>query len=204
MRKSKLVSNAEGDEACSKASKCKLSHGDDVDFDVFAIRLANKDHERDWEMRLTYPTVGVWPNGIYRRAKWTPELLIEKLQSTLRLIRSIYIGDWVLSVRKSVRIPDETDRRPGAQVEAERRILAGPDGPGRRYLIANGRSLAPKIKSVPPAVQCTPIATRKDIETLVDRVRHLPPAPSPIMADDAFWAQPVESDDPADKWQHGD
>ena len=134
MRKSDLQSKFDGEPDSGTTGKCRLIYGYDGYFVVYAIRLADKDHA-EWAMPLPYPTARVGPNGVRKLAQWTEELLMEKLQPTLRSIRGTYGGDWVLDIRVREQIPYETERRPGAREDAVRRVLAGPDTPGKRWLL---------------------------------------------------------------------
>lgn len=188
MRKSNLQSRIDPDTASTTTGECRLIYGDDGEFDVFAIRLADAEHERDWEMLLTYPTAGVWPNGVVKRAKWTSELLMEAMQPTFRKVRSVYGGDWVLDIRRALRIVPETERRAGALAAAEQRIMDGPDTPGRRWLVRNRGKPAPVTPILKP-VPALPKPVRVADTGMIDRLKKaVVPAPSaPLQADEDWF-----------------
>lgn len=220
MSKSKIRDKAERLESGEQQAtgRCRLIYGDDGDFEVYAIRLADEKHA-EWSMRLSYPTAGVWPNGVRKRAQWTADSLMEALQPTLRKIRSVYGGPWVLDIRAARQESYPGDRPTGAKAEAERRILDGPDTPGKRWLQTHkGQSPMVDLKSVPAVAPPKTVATRADIERL-KKPKALPEPPHAKLSDEEFfdqeakecakaenpqWMEPVASDDPADQWQHGD
>ena len=90
MSKSKIRDKQEQIESGERQAigKCRLIYGEDGDFEVYAIRQEDENH-RYWPMRLMYPTAGIWPNGVKKRAQWTRESLMDALQSTLRRIRQV-------------------------------------------------------------------------------------------------------------------
>lgn len=151
--------------------KCdRLIYGDDGDFAVSAIRLASSVHPTEWNMPLAYPTAGVSKGGVKKRALWTSELLMDALQDTLRKIRGVYGGDWVLDIRRVRAAPTSEDRVAGVRTKAEKLILDGPDTPGRRWLLKNrGKpaSLAPILKSVPKPAP----PVRAASATMIDRLK---------------------------------
>ncbi len=182
MSKSKIQEKYEQHEQGQRKpqGKCRLCFREDGPFDVYAVRLDNEPRAR---MRITYPTHRAYEDGTVLAIPWTNDLLTEFLQPTLRTIRSVYVGQWCLDFRSHVAESVPTDRIYGARAEAEKRILQGPDTPGRRWLLRSqaqrgerqqiAAALSETMRTV-PRTEPPHVATRQDLDALVDRLKAQP------------------------------
>lgn len=165
-------------DAGEPQGKCDYVYGDDGAFEVVAQML--RPGMPDWCMKLAYPTDRRWGNGVVRRIEWTEDRLRDAMQPAFRRIRATYGGDWVLSVwAAKAGVSDPMDRDPGARDDAERKIMAGPDTPGRRWLLANRgkppvEAVTESLPEIPPA--SLPVCASQE---MIDRLRAIEP---PAMA----------------------
>ncbi len=138
-----------------------------------------------------------------------------------KAIEQVYGGVWTGVVRPDGSPPENWPVLHGEEARAwvEKHRLNGPTGPGRDKDTADPLSrAAASLKRIPPEPPRKTVATRADIERL-KTPKPLPECPHAKLSDDEFfdqaskecaaaetprWAKPVESDDPADQWQHGD
>lgn len=173
MRKSKLDNKL--DEEKAKPAPRPLA----IPYVPWVLCLTAPEDHPDWQgqewVRL----------DSFENAKCTDRLYVGDYVHKIAMeLEKQYGGQWSGVVRPSGQLPRSQPALFGekARIWAESHILNGPDSPGRRYLMAKHKDLIPVIKNIEPSPA---------------------PSPSPIKADEAFWAQPVESDDPADDWQAG-
>lgn len=126
---------------------------------------------------LAYPTARRFGNGVIRAIPWTEDRLRDAMQHTFRGIRATYGGDWILSIWQAQRLSGCSDREIGAREKAEAMILAGPDTPGRRWLLGHqSQDLVNAVAAEIPSVQAIgdggAVATRE----MIERLRAMPAA----------------------------
>lgn len=115
-----------------RATRPEYIYGPDGEFEVYAVCI--RSDLPDVVYRLSYPTARRWADGQVARIPWTEDRLRDGLSRTMRQIRDIYGGEWILDIHYRRPPIIRSGRTPGARAVAEQRILAGPDMPGRRFL----------------------------------------------------------------------
>jgi hypothetical protein len=112
------------------------------------------------QRRIEVPIGMQYEDGKVLPAQWTAENLIETLQNPLksRLLADLnrFQHAWMIEIRQRKMQPGDNLHGEAARIEAERRILAGPDTPGKRWLTklrAQGKTTAQGIREIlKPAV----------------------------------------------------
>jgi hypothetical protein len=127
-------------EGKARAGRPRFLYGDDGEFEALAV--CPRADLPDLVHRVNYPTAKQWPDGQVAHVPWTQDRLRDALAPTMRRIRGIYGGEWILLIVSGVRTAAPMQRSVGTAHAVEQQILAGPDTPGRRFLQRIGRATA--------------------------------------------------------------
>ena len=95
-----------------------------------------------------YPNRVGTEHGIYvLKNQDDPDYVMRAAEITRQRCEGIYRGHWITVKKKPLEMGEL--RGAAAKKAAEELILAGPDTPGRRFLLANYKELVPTLSSVP-------------------------------------------------------
>lgn len=123
----------------ARAGRPRFLYGDDGEFEALAV--CPREGLPDIVHTLSYPTARQWPDGQVSCIPWTEDRLRDALAPTMRRLRGIYGGEWILLIVSAVRTAAPMQRSVGTAHAVEQRILAGPDTPGKRFLQRIGRTM---------------------------------------------------------------
>ena len=165
MLRSRLKDRAEAVEH-HRGGKQKLlvGHGSDYgDFEVYIV----SDLRPEVREPVAYWTHRQNADGSVDRAIWTSEALIDALQPTLRTWKEVYGGQWHLEVHNAPSVDRFPSKHPGAFSDAQRSVLAGPDTPGKRFLLRRKKlretlGLPPEPKRNEYATKAMLVAVERD------------------------------------------
>ena len=114
----------------NKKDRTKYQYG----FGEFEVWVTNGSYK----LRLAYPTAKIVISKDSNQvvdANWTEDTLFNALQGTQRRFEAQYGGKWDLIIDRFVDPHYPIDKPIGAFKTAEANILAGPDTPGKRFLL---------------------------------------------------------------------